>query len=147
MQLPPGVSIKAVGDAEAMTELFEGFSLAMLTGILCIYIVLVLLFKDFVQPVTILAALVLSIPGAILALFITRTALSMPAMIGLIMLMGVATKNSFLLVEYAIMAVSYTHLDVYKRQQYSRVPAQPFLLRYRDRARQRGIRRASRWRR
>jgi len=47
---------------------------------------------------------VLSIPGAILALFITRTALSMPAMIGLIMLMGVATKNSILLVEYAIMA-------------------------------------------
>jgi len=103
-QLPSGVSIKAVGDAEAMGELFEGFSIAMLTGILCIYIVLVLLFKDFVQPVTILAALVLSIPGAILALFITRTALSMPAMIGLIMLMGVATKNSILLVEYAIMA-------------------------------------------
>jgi multidrug efflux pump subunit AcrB len=102
--LPPGVSIKAVGDAEAMGELFEGFSIAMLTGILCIYIVLVLLFKDFVQPVTILAALVLSIPGAILALFITHTALSMPAMIGLIMLMGVATKNSILLVEYAIMA-------------------------------------------
>ncbi len=103
-QLPPGVSVKAVGDAEAMGELFEGFSLAMLTGVLCIYIVLVLLFKDFVQPVTILAALVLSVPGAILALFITRTALSMPAMIGLIMLMGVATKNSILLVEYAIMA-------------------------------------------
>ena len=103
-QLPPGVAVKAVGDAEAMGELFEGFSLAMLTGVMCIYIVLVLLFKDFVQPVTILAALVLSIPGAILALFITRTALSMPAMIGLIMLMGVATKNSILLVEYAIMA-------------------------------------------
>ena len=63
-----------------------------------------LLFKDFVQPVTILAALVLSVPGAILALFVTQTALSMPAMIGLIMLMGVATKNSILLVEYAIMA-------------------------------------------
>jgi multidrug efflux pump subunit AcrB len=103
-QLPPGVGVKAVGDAEAMGELFEGFSLAMATGVLCIYIVLVLLFKDFVQPVTILAALVLSVPGAILALFITRTALSMPAMIGLIMLMGVATKNSILLVEYAIMA-------------------------------------------
>ncbi len=104
MQLPPGVAVKAVGDAEAMGELFEGFSLAMLTGVLCIYVVLVLLFHDFVQPVTILAALVLSVPGAILALFVTRTALSMPAMIGLIMLMGVATKNSILLVEYAIMA-------------------------------------------
>jgi multidrug efflux pump subunit AcrB len=103
-QLPPGVAVKAVGDAEAMGELFEGFSLAMLTGVLCIYVVLVLLFHDFVQPVTILAALVLSVPGAILALFVTRTALSMPAMIGLIMLMGVATKNSILLVEYAIMA-------------------------------------------
>ena len=103
-QLPAGVIIKAVGDAEAMSDLFSGFSVAMLTGVLCIYMVLVLLFKDFVQPVTILAALVLSVPGAILALFITRTALSMPAMIGLIMLMGVATKNSILLVEYAIMA-------------------------------------------
>lgn len=103
-QLPPGVAKAAFGDAEAMGELFEGFSLAMATGVLCIYIVLVLLFKDFVQPVTILVALVLSVPGAILALFITRTALSMPAMIGMIMLMGVATKNSILLVEYAIMA-------------------------------------------
>jgi multidrug efflux pump subunit AcrB len=70
----------------------------------CIYIVLVLLFHAFVQPVTILAALVLSIPGAILALFVTRTDLSMPSMIGMIMLMGIATKNSILLVEYAIMA-------------------------------------------
>jgi multidrug efflux pump subunit AcrB len=60
-----------VGDAEAMAELFESFGLAMLTGVLCIYIVLVLLFKDFVQPVTILAALVLSVPGAFLALFVT----------------------------------------------------------------------------
>ena len=102
--LPPGVIQRSVGDAEAMAELFDSFGLAMLTGVLCIYIVLVLLFHDFVQPVTILAALVLSIPGAFLALFVTRTALSMPSMIGLIMLMGIATKNSILLVEYAIMA-------------------------------------------
>ena len=102
--LPPGVTQTTVGDAEAMAELFSSFGLAMLTGVLCIYIVLVLLFHDFVQPVTILAALVLSIPGAFLALFITNTAVSMPSMIGLIMLMGVATKNSILLVEYAIVA-------------------------------------------
>ncbi|MEY4562656.1 MAG: hypothetical protein RLZZ618_1933 [Pseudomonadota bacterium] len=102
--LPAGVIQTTIGDAEAMGELFASFGLAMLTGVLCIYIVLVLLFKDFVQPVTILAALVLSIPGAFLALFITHTALSMPSMIGLIMLMGIATKNSILLVEYAIMA-------------------------------------------
>jgi multidrug efflux pump subunit AcrB len=101
---PPGVSQTPVGDAEAMGELFAGFSLAMATGVLCIYIVLVLLFKDFIQPVSILAALVLSIPGAFIGLYLTRTALSMPAMIGLIMLMGIATKNSILLVEYVIMA-------------------------------------------
>ena len=103
-QLPPGVTQTTVGDAEAMGELFESFGLAMATGVLCIYIVLVLLFKDFMQPATILMALVLSIPGAFLALFITHTALSMPSMIGLIMLMGIATKNSILLIEYAIMA-------------------------------------------
>ena len=102
--LPPGISQATVGDAEAMGELFSSFGLAMLTGVLCIYVVLVLLFHDFVQPVTILSALVLSIPGAFLALFITHTALSMPSMIGLIMLMGIATKNSILLIEYAIMA-------------------------------------------
>ena len=103
-QLPPGVTQTTIGDAEAMAELFDSFGLAMATGVLCIYIVLVLLFKDFMQPATILMALVLSIPGAFLALFITHTALSMPSMIGLIMLMGIATKNSILLIEYAIMA-------------------------------------------
>ena len=103
-KLPPGVIQTTVGDAEAMAELFASFGLAMFTGVLCIYIVLVLLFHDFVQPVTILAALVLSIPGAFFALFITHTAVSMPSMIGLIMLMGIATKNSILLIEYAIVA-------------------------------------------
>ena len=102
--LPPGIIVRDIGDAEAMAELFESFGLAMLTGVLCIYVVLVLLFKDFVQPVTILGALVLSIPGAFLALFVTNSALSMPSMIGLIMLMGIATKNSILLIDYVIIA-------------------------------------------
>ncbi len=102
--LPDGVAVAPIGDAEAMNELFESFSLAMFTGVMCIYIVLVLLFKDFMQPATILGALVLSIPGAFLALYLTGTAISMPSMIGLIMLMGIATKNSILLVEYAIVS-------------------------------------------
>ena len=76
----------------------------MATGVLCIYIVLVLLFKDFIQPLTILVALVLSVPGAFLALFLTGKAISMPSMIGLIMLMGIATKNSILLIDYVIIA-------------------------------------------
>ena len=109
--LPPGIMQSTVGDAESMGELFQSFGLAMLTGVLCIYIVLVLLLKDFVQPATILAALVLSVPGAFLALFVTRTALSMPSMIGLIMLMGIATKNSILLVDYVILARREHGLD------------------------------------
>jgi multidrug efflux pump subunit AcrB len=104
-QLPPGVIRTEIGDAEAMTELFASFSLAIATGVLCIYIVLVLLFKNFVQPVTILGALVLSVPGAFLALWVTGQAISMPAMIGLIMLMGIATKNSILLIDYVIIAM------------------------------------------
>ncbi|WP_430422179.1 efflux RND transporter permease subunit [Methylibium petroleiphilum] len=103
-QLPQGVTHSASGDAENMAELAYGFGVAMLTGVLCIYAVLVLLFKDFVQPVTILAALVLSVPGAFLALYVTGSSMSMPSMIGLIMLMGIATKNSILLVDYAVIA-------------------------------------------
>jgi multidrug efflux pump subunit AcrB len=101
---PAGIIHTSVGDAEAMNELFESFGVAMLTGVMCIYVVLVLLFRDFVQPLTILVALVLSIPGAFLALFATRMALSMPSMIGLVMLMGIATKNSILLIDYVILA-------------------------------------------
>jgi multidrug efflux pump subunit AcrB len=102
--MPDGVMMAPIGDAEAMKELFASFGLAMFTGVMCIYIVLVLLFKDFMQPATILWALILSIPGAFLALFLTHTAISMPSMIGIIMLMGIATKNSILLVEYAIVS-------------------------------------------
>jgi len=102
--LPPGVKVVEVGDAEVMGELFASFGLAMLTGVLCIYIVLVLLFKDFLHPVTILAALPLSLGGAFVGLLIAQKSFSMPSLIGLIMLMGIATKNSILLVEYAIVA-------------------------------------------
>ena len=102
--LPAGVKVTEVGDAEVMGELFASFGLAMLTGVLCIYIVLVLLFKSFLHPATILAALPLSLGGAFVGLLIAQKSFSMPSLIGLIMLMGIATKNSILLVEYAIMA-------------------------------------------
>jgi multidrug efflux pump subunit AcrB len=102
--LPPGVKVVEIGDAEVMGELFASFGLAMLTGVLCIYIVLVLLFKDFLHPVTILSALPLSLGGAFVALLLAQKSFSMPSLIGLIMLMGIATKNSILLVEYAIVA-------------------------------------------
>jgi len=102
--LPPAVKIAELGDTQEMQALFASFGIAMTIGVLCIYGVLVLLFRDFLQPVTILAALPLSIGGAFIALLITGKALSMPTMIGLIMLMGIVTKNSILLVDYAVIA-------------------------------------------
>ena len=102
--LPGSVRLIDVGDAEMMGELFASFGLAMLTGVVCIYIVLVLLFKDVLQPVTILMALPLSLGGAFVGLLIAGKSFSMPSLIGLVMLMGIATKNSILLVEYAIVA-------------------------------------------
>jgi len=102
--LPKGVSVASTGDAEAMGELATGFAVAMLSGVLCVYMVLVLLLKDFAQPLTVLVALVLSVPGAFVALLVTGSTLSMPSMIGLIMLMGITTKNSILLVDYIVIA-------------------------------------------
>lgn len=102
--LPAGVKRIDIGDAEMMAELFASFGLAMLTGVLCILVVLILLFKDFLQPITILAALPLSFGGGFVALLLADKAFSMPSLIGLVMLMGIATKNSILLVEYAIVA-------------------------------------------
>lgn len=102
--LPPKVKQAELGDTQMMEELFASFGLAMVIGVLCIFAVLVLLFRDFMQPVTILAALPLSIGGAFILLLLTGKSFSMPSLIGLLMLMGVVTKNSILLVEYAIVA-------------------------------------------
>ncbi|GAB03068.1 MULTISPECIES: efflux RND transporter permease subunit [Acinetobacter] len=113
--LPPPVKRTNIGDAEVMQELFSSFGLAMLTGVLCIYVVLVLLFKDFLQPITILVALPLSLGGAFVLLLLAKSSFSMPSLIGLIMLMGIASKNSILLVDYAIIAR--------KEKEYSRINA------------------------
>lgn len=102
--LPPGVRQVTQGDEEMMNDLFGGFGLAMFAGVLAIYVVLVLLFKDLMQPVTILAALPLSIGGAFVGLLLTNQSFSLSSLLGLIMLMGIATKNSILLVDYAIEA-------------------------------------------
>ena len=103
-RLPAGVSFINTGDAEIFVELFTGFLMAMVAGIVCIYMVLLLLFKHPMQPLTILAAIPLCAGGAFGALLITQNMLSLPALIGLLMLIGIATKNSILLVDYAVMA-------------------------------------------
>lgn len=104
--LPSGVETVEQGDLKRQSELFSSFATAMAIGIFCIYAVLVLLFHDFLQPVTILMALPLALGGALLPLVLTGTSFSMPAVIGLLLLMGIVSKNSILLVEYAITARS-----------------------------------------
>jgi multidrug efflux pump subunit AcrB len=102
--LPEGVIRRASGDAERQQELFSSFIVAMLTGVFCVYAILAVLFNQAVQPLSILVALPMSIGGAFGALLLTGNALTMPALIGMLMLMGVAVKNSILLVDYAILA-------------------------------------------
>jgi multidrug efflux pump subunit AcrB len=102
--LPDGVRSVPTGDARFFSELFGEFGLAMAIGVLSIYAVLVMLFHKFIQPVTILAALPPSAAGAILALLVFDYSLAINSLIGLLMLMGIVSKNSILIVEYAIMA-------------------------------------------
>jgi HAE1 family hydrophobic/amphiphilic exporter-1 len=101
-KLPAGVAPAAAGDQEAFVELFTGFAVALLSAVGLVFGVLVLLFRSFFKPITILSALPLAIGGAFFALLITGQSLSMPSLIGFLMLMGLAAKNSILLVEYAI---------------------------------------------
>jgi hydrophobe/amphiphile efflux-1 (HAE1) family protein len=100
--LPTGVELKQFGDAEIMGEVFESFAKAMGAGIMMVYAVLVLLFGSFLQPITILFSLPLSIGGAIVALAITSQPISLPVVIGILMLMGIVTKNAIMLVDFAI---------------------------------------------
>jgi len=102
--LPPGVKLVLSGDLEYMGEMIGSFLLAMLAGIFCVYAVMVLLFHDFGQPATVLAALPLASCGALGLLWVFGYPLSMAAFIGLLMLIGIVAKNSILLVDYAIMA-------------------------------------------
>jgi len=100
--LPAGVKPGAVGDAEAMAEMFGGFVVAFATAVFLMFAVLVLLFRSFFKPIVILAALPLAVGGAFIGLLVFNLSLSIPSLIGFLMLMGLAAKNSILLVEYAI---------------------------------------------
>ena len=102
--LPVGVGFSEQGDIKRQAELFSSFASAMAIGIFCVYAVLVLLFHDFLQPFTILTALPLALGGALFPLVVTGTSFSMPAVIGLLLLMGIVAKNSILLVDYVIAA-------------------------------------------
>jgi multidrug efflux pump subunit AcrB len=103
--LPKGVKVSPSGDAESLAELSDGFASAITAGLMMVYAVLVLLFGTFLQPITILFSLPLSIGGAIAALLLTGKQLTTPVWIGILMLMGIVTKNAIMLVEFAVEAV------------------------------------------
>ncbi|MGA2495376.1 MAG: efflux RND transporter permease subunit [Roseiarcus sp.] len=100
--LPPGVEIRETGDVEVMGEVFASFAAAIGAGVMMVYALLVLLFGSFLQPITILVSLPLSVGGAIGALLLTHKAMSMPVVIGILMLMGIVTKNAIMLVDFAL---------------------------------------------
>ncbi|MGP0058771.1 MAG: efflux RND transporter permease subunit [Beijerinckiaceae bacterium] len=104
--IPAGIKVRESSNAEAMKELSGGFGEAMRNGLIGVYAVLVLLFASFLYPITILFSLPLSIGGAILALLITGRPLSMPVIIGILMLMGIVTKNAIMLVDFSIEAIA-----------------------------------------
>jgi multidrug efflux pump subunit AcrB len=101
---PANVALVESGDAEIMGQLFGGFALALAIGVMCKYCVQVLLYKDWLQPLTILSTLPLCVGGALLALLAVGASLSLPSLIGFVMLFGVVTKNSILIVDYALIA-------------------------------------------
>jgi hydrophobe/amphiphile efflux-1 (HAE1) family protein len=103
--LPKGVTVSEGGDAESQKELADGFLTTMITGLMMVYAVLVLLFGTFLQPLTILFSLPLSIGGAVGALLLTGKQLTIPVYIGILMLMGIVTKNAIMLVEFALESI------------------------------------------
>jgi multidrug efflux pump subunit AcrB len=100
--LPKGITVSESGDAESLNELANGFKTALIGGLMMVYAVLVLLFGSFLQPITILFSFPLSIVSAIAALLLTGQQLTTPVWIGVLMLMGIVTKNAIMLVDFAM---------------------------------------------
>jgi hydrophobe/amphiphile efflux-1 (HAE1) family protein len=100
--LPPGVRFQESGDAEIMAEIFQGFYMAMGAGLLMVGGLLVLLLRNLFQSITIILSLALASCGVIIAMVYSQTAFSMPVLIGMLMLMGISTKNAILMVDFAV---------------------------------------------
>lgn len=126
--LPPGVHYGFMGQAEDFKELGQNMAIAAGLGILFIYLVLASLYESFVTPFTIMLVLPLAACGAFFALFITQKSLDIFSMIGCIMLLGIATKNSILLVDYThhLVKEGYSHADAVIKA--GRVRLRPILM-------------------
>lgn len=101
-KFPANVSLQPSGDAEIQDEVASGFIQAMGTGLLLVLGVLILLFSSVTQPITILLSLPLAFGGVVAGLLATNNAVTMPVYIGLLMLMGIVTKNAIMLVDFGV---------------------------------------------
>lgn len=101
LTLPPGVSVKFGGQVQQFNDSFRSLFISLLLSVLFVYMVLASQFGSFTQPIIMMLALPLSLLGAFLALLVTGIAFDLTAMIGIIMLFGLVTKNSILLVDFA----------------------------------------------
>jgi hydrophobe/amphiphile efflux-1 (HAE1) family protein len=102
LNLPAGVVQQEAGDAKIMGEIFSRFGIALALALMCIYLILALLYNNLLHPITIMMALPFCLGGALLGLLITQKALGLYALIGIVLLMGIVTKNSILLVDYTM---------------------------------------------
>lgn len=99
-ELPDGYSFALEGAASGLNEAFRTLTMALLIGVLVAYMILAIQFNSFIHPVVILVALPFSLTGAFLALWMAGVSLNLFSFIGIIVLMGIAKKNSILLVEF-----------------------------------------------
>ncbi|WP_243458561.1 efflux RND transporter permease subunit, partial [Nostoc sp. UIC 10630] len=103
--LPPGVVQQPSGSAKIMQEIFGRFGGALGLALMCIYAILVLLYNNFLHPLSIMAALPFCLGGALVALMVAQKPLGIYALIGIVLLLGIVTKNSILLVDYTIINI------------------------------------------
>lgn len=100
--LPAGVRLQRGGESDNLSESSQAFFTTLIWGLLFVYLVLVLLFRDFFQPLTIMTGLPLCLAGAAAGLLVTGQPVSLFVFIGIVMLVGIVTKNSILLVDFAV---------------------------------------------
>jgi len=100
-QLPKGSTVSIRGQAETMTGSFDGLLLGLLGAVILVYLLIVINFQSWLDPFIIITGLPAALAGIVWMLFLTHTTVSVPALIGAIMCMGVATANSILVVSFA----------------------------------------------
>ena len=110
LQLPPGYRITQGGEAEDQAEVFGQIFTALGIAVLLMYLILVVQFGSFLDPIAILMSLPLSLIGVVLALLITGDTINIMSLIGVILLMGIVAKNAILLIDFAKWAREEGHV-------------------------------------